>query len=503
MSERMPPASSPEGRRPVPTNMTMDQYKAHRLAEKAAAEAAQRAQQQASRPQQRPQPYPQPRAPQYQQPQRPFSQTQAPYPRFPTHTADAYVPELPVDTPDVAKKHRKFSERARKNTLKIGAGVALAAVLGGGYAGNLLGVRDWQPFGAESGITDNGIDQIALEEAGTEIFSPEQCMLPESVVMVVTVEGYMPLVPMLKTKDSKSAELVPGYVTKANQATVPAEKQEQFGNFITEDGYLRATLENIPLSLTICEKPGANATAEVSDGITVTRSALDVTFKDPDGLFNDNIISVVPQVEDDDVAVNQEKGEYMTFPNPAGPGAAGKANPPENMFLGPNGDEVHDKSLDRLKNAMVTEADRRSQLTAMLKLMESKVITQLKTRRESTDDVAFPGDAPTLQQAIDNALRKRLGGDSGKTVFFTGNYKPTMEVPRSETTKEYITEIDPKTGESALKGFDSSQEFYIENIEITYGGVKAPDPQEQDEPEEPVTPTTPTPETNESAAKKD
>jgi len=456
MSERMPPTSSPEGRASIPTNMTLEQYKAHRLAEKAAAEAAR---QRAS--------YPSQRTPsqvplhQYQ----PRPQPQAAPQRI------ARPPEIQVQKPEVLKSRKKLSEHQRKVLTRTAAGLTIASLLGGGaYAGNVMNIQETFPFGGENHVASNGLEQIPLETLGAKSLASPQCEDPNAVLLVATVEGSMPLVPLITTGESKSATKVQPYMTEANRTTLSAAQQSEFEAFITDSGYPESTLENIPLALNVCEMPGISGITESNGSLTINRSAFDINFKDPNGLFQTGIGIAYQTESADDVTVDAEKGQYLTLPDPR-----------NKLFLGQNSDETYNKSVTKLTEAMLTP----QQLQSILYTMEGKAVQELDNVVTKPENIVYPSDdIDTLQRAIDVALVKRIVGDDSIPITYIGNYDVQMDIP-----------VDPKTKLPVpLVKLDPGQQFNVEHIEVTFGGIKEPDPITPAAPKPTTTPTpTPTP----------
>jgi len=406
--------------------------------------------------------YPQ-QPPQYRQPQ---------YPQ--QHFPQPIQQEQPVQAPEIQPVQKPFTKANRTfvRAALVVAGVGVVA--GGGYAANIGNVQEVVASIGQNSNQQNSLEITPLETLGEKSLSPDQCKDPNAVLMVATVSGSLPLVPLLASTENPTPTKVSPYLNEKNKNSLPRDQQQKFSNFITESQYPEATLNNIPLALAICEPTGANAITEQDGALTINRSALEVSFEDPNGLFQTNINAVlqVEGVDKEDVDVNPNKGEFMTLPNPA-----------NNMFLSPSADEVYNKSITDMMASMQTP----QQLQVILASMEVGAIQQLDNVVDGHDNIQYPENATTLQQAIDKALVKRLVGDAKVSPIFTGNYGVQMDVPKDPNTKQPITNNDPTSGASPLKGIDPTQKFNISSIDIQYGAITPPEVQEEPEPTPTIT----------------
>jgi hypothetical protein len=430
----------------VKTNLTLDEYLSGK-------QPVQRTRQ-PGYPQQPPQ-YGQPQHPQQYFPPQHFSQ--------PTHQ------EQPVQAPEVKQVQKPLTKPNRTLVRAVLAVAGVGVIAGGGYATNIGNIQEVVASIGQNSHQQNSLEITPLETLGEKSLSPDQCKDPNAVLMVATVSGSLPLVPLLASTENPTPTKVSPYLNDKNKNSLPRDQQEKFSNFITDSHYPEATLNDIPLALAICEPTGANAITEQDGALTINRSALEVSFEDPNGLFQTNINAVL-QVEgagEEDVDVNPNKGEFMTLPNPA-----------NNMFLSPSADEVYNKSITDMMASMQTP----QQLQVILASMEVGAIQQLDNVVDGHENIKYPENANTLQQAIDKALVKRLVGDAKVSPIFTGNYGVQMDVPKDPNTKQPIT-----SGASPLKGIDPTQKFNISSIDIQYGAITPPEVQEEPEPTPTIT----------------
>ena len=405
--------------------------------------------------------------PQFRQPQLPQQQYDPRFQHFPQQYSQPANQELPAQQPDKQKMRQPFKvNRVLVRTVLAITGVGVIA--GGGYAANIGDVQGAIASMGQSSNQPESLEITPLETLGEKSLAPDQCKDPNAVLMVATVNGSLPLVPMLASTENPTPTKVGPYLNENNKRGLPKDQQEKFDKFITEGGYPEATLNNIPLALAICEPTGANAITEQDGALTINRSALEVSFEDPNGLFETNINAVLQVKGADDINTNPDKGEFMSLPNPA-----------NNMFLSPSADEVYNKSITDMMASMQTP----QQLQVILASMEVGAIQQLDNVVDGHENIKYPENAKSLQQAIDKALVKRLVGDTKISPVFTGNYGVQMDVPKDPNTKQPITNNDPTTGASPLKGIDPTQKFNITSIDIQYGAITPPKVEEEPEPE--------------------
>jgi hypothetical protein len=368
----------------------------------------------------------------------------------------------------------------RQRSVKKIVGFALAGLVVAGAAGYGLNVGNVQAMMSFADTTPDhkaGLAITPLETLGEKSLAPNQCKDPNAVLMVATVSGNLPLVPLLATTENATPTKAAPYLTEAKKASLPKAQQQKIGNFITKSGYPEATLNNIPLALTICEPTSANAITEQGGALTINRSALEINFEDPNGLFGTNIFSV-PQVDSATVTkIDPKKSEFMSLPNPI-----------NNMFLGEGTDAVYNKSI----TDMMTSMNDPKQLQVILSKMEVEAIQDVDNVVDGHANITYPDNADTLQQAIDQALVKRLIGNTKTAPIFTGNYNVQMDVPKNAATKQPVTSNDPTTGASPLKNIDPTQKFRITNIDIKYGSISPPAviPKPSPTPTPSATPTT-------------
>lgn len=360
--------------------------------------------------------------------------------------------------PEMIEGRRPLSRRARKVVAFTLASLVVVGGAAGGYALNIGNVQSMDYFADSHANLHDGLAITPIETLGEKSLAPNQCKDPNAVLIVATVSGNLPLVPMLLTTENSTPSRAEPYLTESKRSSLPKEQRQKFGKFITKSGYPEATLNNIPLALTICEPSNANAITEQSGSLTINRSALEVSFEDPNGLFGSNVYSV-PQVESASVVPDSKKSEFMSLPSPF-----------KNMFLGQGTDAVYNKSI----SDVVTSMNDPKQLQVILSKMEVEAVQNLDNVVDGHKHVTYPDKVDTLQQAIDNALVKRLVGNAKVSPIFTGNYNTQMNVPKDAATKQPVTSNDPKTGASPLKNIDPSQKFNVTNIDIRYGSLSPP-----------------------------
>jgi len=442
MVERMPPIPPSEGRASIPTNMTLEQYKAHRLAQIAAAQGAQM----------------RPPNPSQRVPGQPYSRPHQPFPvpqpsSQPPQQPMMRPPEAMTSKPEVLTPRKKLSETQRKVLVRSAVALTAVSLLGGSaYAGNILNIQEIFPIGGEDHVASNGLEQVPLETLGAKSLASPQCEDPNAVLLVATVEGRMPLVPLVSIGEKKGSTKVEPYMTEANKTALPADQQAAFESFTTDSGYPESTLENLPLALNVCEMPGISAVTESNGALTINRSAFQVKFRDPNGLFQTGIGIAYQTESADNVSVDAKKAQYLTLPDPR-----------NKLFLGQNSDEAYNKSVTKLTDAMLTPG----QLQSILYTMESKAVQELDNVVTKPENIVYPGnDIDTLQRAIDVALVQRIAGDDSMPITYIGNYDVEMDVP-----------VDPKTKLPVpLVRLDATQQFQVEHIDVTFGSVKEPDP---------------------------
>ena len=360
--------------------------------------------------------------------------------------------------PEIIEGRRPLSRRTKKVVAFTLASLFVVGGTASGYALNIGNVQSMDYFADSHASPQGGLAITPLETLGEKSLAPNQCKDPNAVLMVATVSGNLPLVPMLLTTENSTPSRAEPYLTESKRSSLPKEQQQKFGKFITKSGYPEATLNSIPLALTICEPSNANAITEQGGSLTINRSALEVSFEDPNGLFGSNVYSV-PQVESASVTPDSKKSEFMSLPSPF-----------KKMFLGQGTDVVYNKSI----SDVVTSMDDPKQLQVILSKMEVEAVQDLDNVVDGHKHITYPDKADTLQQAIDNALVKRLVGNAKVSPIFTGNYNTQMNVPKDAATKQPVTSNDPKTGASPLKNIDPTQKFNVTNIEIRYGSLSPP-----------------------------
>jgi hypothetical protein len=387
--------------------------------------------------------------------------TAAPRPSFTAERPNQPTQKQEKQKPAVKRKQRKLG---KKSIAIAGVGVIIA---GGVYITNQEAIQDLdithsiQNFAASFSGDSNEAPSYAitpLETFGEKSLAPNQCKDPEAVLMVATISGEYPLAPLLATTENPALTVAPEYMTEEQQKTLPEKQQDIFGEFITDSGYPEATLHAIPIALTMCEPIGANAITVEGDKLTINRSALEVNFEDPNGLFDTSINAVYQTTSASEVDTDSKKAQYMSMPDPS-----------KNMFLGQSDDEVYTKSVTDLMTNLQTP----QQLQVLLATMESQAVTQLDNVVDGHENISYPDGSSTLQETIDRALVKRLVGDTKTAPAFTGNYNVQMDVAKDPTTKQPISNNDAN-GVSPLKNIDPAQTFSISDITIEYGAMTEP-----------------------------
>jgi hypothetical protein len=361
---------------------------------------------------------------------------------------------------EVAAAPRKpMSKRTRKALVATTSMLTVGVLAGGAYysSDGLQQIIDnWTHNSTDANTAIQPVEKLA-----TTSLTQGQCELPDAVLMVATVDAYMPLVPLVATSANSIPVKVPPYMTESNMRALPNDKQALFESHITKDKYQHATLNEIPLMLTVCQPTGVAAITEEDGIITlIDRSSLQVSFEDPDGMFDTGINAVKQVTKADNLNLDPAEGQYMTQP--------------EQIFLGTSPDAATDDSITKLKKAMKTEL----QSQIILGLMEEKVVAYINNAVNPPKNVTYTdSNAKSFTDALDAALIQRLVGSSGKSPKFTGSYDVTMNVPSKPANKLLsITDPDPKTGESPLIGLDPNQDIVVSKIIIQNGSMSPPKP---------------------------
>lgn len=355
------------------------------------------------------------------------------------------------------KKNRRHFKLGRKAIAGIViAGVALAG--GGVWAYN----NPDTVATAAANVFGGGSDAAAEAEVPTEVaplekmtldsLNPDQCELPEAVLMVAKVSGELPLIPMISTTENPTLSPSDEYLTEDFKDDLPENMQDEFEKAITDSGNASMVIKDLPLALTVCAPLNSGAITEGPDGITINKSALEVEFKDPNTLFGKDAVRTVYTIYDAlDIDIDSEQGQYLAIQDPT-------------YFMGKvEGDDVYNKSIDDVKAAMANPL----QIPILMALAEKDAVTQYKNVVSGDANITFPGTIASPDEAIKDALAQRLGYKS-EDIEWTGSFNIVADVPKDPATKDDITKTNP------LKGLDPSETIKNLNISIEYGSLTEP-----------------------------
>lgn len=464
---------SSEGRN---TNQSpQDYFKEQAELHKQSQSAPRPPQQPASKPRQYSQQHPQRSSAQYPTP-RP-DEYRAPNPKAPT--AESVAP------PSAERKRRHMSKRAR---ILAGAAIVLVAGAGFGYATDTAGIRTSisnnldQAQASTDGLKVNG----AIEKMGTKSLLPTECDKSDAVTIVMTVNGYFPLDPLVSSTENPTPAPALPYMLKENINTFQTkEEQDDFAKNVTVEGFQRSTLNKLKLGIAICQL-GESAITTKGDELTVDRSKLTLVVKDPFSLFEIGTVKPVLQTNGPiDVTLDPSKFEYMSQPNAA------------NLHVGKNGDPVNDAAVDTLTAAM--KSPRQSQV--LFETMKAKAVQEIDAVVDGSDKVSYPsGDMKNLQDVASAALVEQITGKTMEemkdTTTWIGDFAVQTVIQEDPASKTPITNADPTTGANALIGLDPSQDFHLTDAKIEFGKIERPEPISSPLPSSTETPApteTPTP----------
>ncbi|MDB5163007.1 MAG: hypothetical protein JWN28_614 [Candidatus Saccharibacteria bacterium] len=393
-----------------------------------------------------------------QQPQ----QRQQPQPRPVVQPAPETRPKNDTPAPRAAENNvtpGKKNEHLRKIVKKSSiAALAIAVVAGGAYGFNLGGVRDNATSALDNlkfNFNNEDITEVSpLETLGVSPFDPDTCDKPEKTILAVSLSGEIAEEILLADANSATPIKQKPYLTEEN-INKQAEGQAVLGNgidlrkFVTNSGFPEVTLNNIPFGVNICDPTGS---IEVQgDFVTVDRSKLVITFRDPKSLFD---IDMQIQYQNDGAYVDADphEGEFMTFPNPE-----------YGLFLKLGKDEVFNAAREAL---VASYADSAQQQT-MYQYAKIKAIQELSEVLASQDNIDLPGDALTVEKAIDNAIIQQIvGNPKVPPLFKGGSYKLLPDVPLDDATKMPAATVTPPVG------FATDNKFNIRSAKITIGALQ-------------------------------
>lgn len=355
----------------------------------------------------------------------------------------------PIPEVHINGRNEKEPNNKRRILLRTGAGIAIAAAtLGMAYAGNAFDsqtrVQAYFNDLHDNQSPDTGFKVNAAELKGERSLALDQCMGTKAVFAVFTIDGYMPLVPLVTTDKNPTPSKVPEYLSKkkiideGKQGLLTQEQVAKLKPFTTKSHYTQGTLNDMPLALTICENPDKTPITKNSAGevTNIDRTQLLVSFEDPYGLTkNDpdpiNIHYGLQVNGARKVKLQPNHAEYLTFPT-------------SDLLIAPtvapNLDTAFNASVAAIKKAM----DSPTQHQVLLAAMEAGAIKKLDA------------DGTKLQDQIDNALYQRLG--IGATN-------------RPNTEGLYTTKMDTQADPNQLIGLDKTQEFHITNVKVQYGSI--------------------------------
>ena len=381
-----------------------------------------------------------------------------------------------TQTPQAAPQEQPEIKRGpkQKRARGIVAGtVALAAVVGGGafvYTNNIGGiqdmVKDWD-IGQAQAIA-GGLETSDIEFLGPQSLELDQCKEPEAVLMHAIIDVEMPLVPLLiaATIDDTPTG-IPAYLTETIKDAQPIKNQAQFEELITDDGYSHSTTSGLLMGLTACKvslDKEATSNQGGNDGaLTINRSAIQIEFQPIDSLFPEVVVKSMPQVDGiDNLTLNAEKFEYISFPNSP------------SLYLGKSatGDVIYDTYFDEMTTAMATP----EQQNIVRAMMEAQAVNEIKKSVNGSDEISFPdADVVSFREAIDRALMQRFAGreSTEDDIFNDDNYVISINTPKDPITKIPITDND-STGASPLVRLDPTQQIIVNKIEIKNGSIKSP-----------------------------
>jgi hypothetical protein len=368
----------------------------------------------------------------------------------------------PIDDGGARKKRRK----RLSTVVSIGTVAALGV---GGYSLNLGGSQQFVQSMLHNGSGDqahaNGLVMDRIVTNGQNGFVPGYCDTPNAVVMVVTVNGYMDLIPRLSQTGSDGkvvTGLVNPYMAVDKKPTVGTPENIAIfeANIKTDgvtDGYQHADFVSMPLAATLCEPLNSGAIYEAPDGYTVHRELLDVYFNDPGKMLNTDM-NIVSQVKGTSgyAKLDVNKRQYMSVPD---------------RILLSNGTDNAGKVTDAVLNKSYTDLTKnlnsQSEENLIKSLMEESIIQQIHNPSGMPKTVTTPNNDNILQNELDSVLVKKLIGDTNKKITWAGNYHPKAYVPFDSITKTLITANAKKN----LINLDPNQPFHITHADITFGSI--------------------------------
>lgn len=390
-------------------------------------------------------------------------------------------------SPEVQQEKKHLSRKAL--AFIIGGSVAAAVAIGGvSYEGDLFGIHESadafgdsvlhkQPTvnhgtGVNTGdLTYRGETSLA-EPTGTD--TDGTCVDEKSAILYATVSGHMPLIPELPLKatatdKNPAAQALAHYLTGKNGETNinPEDAQpvdpktdpnDIEGNLLFEieseknvsasekaasekvikdfwaksdNGYLEATINDVPLALHVCETDGAITTVKDKygnkTGMEVDRSKLTLSFVAPP------VRSYLPQTDGVDDAVkrlNQSLGQYETMPSPS-----------YNLFLQQGANSPYDST--ELSNFLSAYSNNQGKdySSELFVQMEENAVQQLATMQNSPDTF---GGADTLQDMVDDGLAKVLAKGGLDVSFKGGLYVFNAGDATSTENKASLSATKPK-----------------------------------------------------------
>lgn len=372
----------------------------------------------------------------------------------------SYERSRPATQEHTPKQKRRLTKVAKS---AIGASVALAVASGAVLAAHQSGISfdsfteffSSTPEGNATSDLGSGMNITELEPLGIESLKDTQCYLPGAVLMILTIDGYSPIVPVLP-----GTEQAP-YMTEdvQDQQGIAKDVRKTFEPFNTEDGYNHATLNDLPLYVTACST-SPNAVQTMGDGsYKIDRSGISMNFQDPNRLFDSTeLVWTKKQDTGAIVETNPEQGEYMTVPM--------------SMYIGQReGDDAFNTAATALNQSMQDPA----QLALMLATMQTDVVGQIDNVVDGQENIHYPSGVSQLEEAMDAALRVHLGIDSNAKIDWTGNYPVSMDVERIDGK--------PITEGRTLSNFKLDP-FKITDVQVKYGTPTEPKPRPKPSPTE-------------------
>lgn len=422
-------------------------------------------------------------------PQQPY----APQPQFAAQSESQATPAPTMTAKEAARQARIAEKMLRKNSksekerikLRMPGRKSLGVIALGGVivAGTLT-------VGANGGFSTNntadldpdkvvsdlggGMDILPLTELGTESLNSPECEQPNAGLIIVTVDGYWPMVPTLPEGPDQKVNKAPAWLNQEVQIDQGLESDQlsDIAPFNTESGYPQMEINQLPLYLNACSTSEGAVKIKGDGTIEINREAIRVTVKDANELFDRvDLIKAIRQEKKADVELDPQDNEYVSIPN--------------KLFMGDReGDDGYNAALAALKTSLVDTDQLRTQSALMLALSQLDAVKQLASVFDGQENINYPDGVNKLQEAIDKAILKRIGGENSTIDWIGDDYTISMVVAKDEATKE------PITSTNSLIGLSASESFTITNMDVVFGSPTEPDP-----PEIPKPTPTPTEET--------